>query len=89
MAMALAFLITIASHVAYYMSFYCAGESLRSWTGHTATVADVLSIMPLVNTITSVPISIGGAGVRETLFQESCLAISRTYRRPLPLLPLR
>jgi len=70
MAMALAFLITIASHVASYMSFYCAGESLRSSTGHTATVADVLSIMPLVNTITSVPISIGGAGVRETLFQE-------------------
>jgi hypothetical protein len=26
--------------------------------------------MPLVNTVTSVPISFGGAGVRETLFQQ-------------------
>ncbi len=30
----------------------------------------MLSIMPLVNTVTSVPVSFGGAGVRETLFQQ-------------------
>jgi hypothetical protein len=30
----------------------------------------MLSIMPLVDTIISVPISLGGIGVRETLFQE-------------------
>jgi glycosyltransferase 2 family protein len=69
-AMALAFIITVVSHVAYYTSFYCAGRSLRVSPGHVATLADVVSIMPLVNTITSIPISIGGAGVRETLFQE-------------------
>ncbi len=69
-AMAFAFLITVVSHVAYYTSFYCAGRSLRVATGHGATLADILSIMPLVNTITSIPISIGGEGVRETLFQE-------------------
>jgi uncharacterized membrane protein YbhN (UPF0104 family) len=69
-AMAFGFLITVVSHLAYYTSFYCAGRSLRVATGHTATLADILSIMPLVNTITSIPISIGGVGVRETLFQE-------------------
>ncbi|HEX3358090.1 MAG TPA: lysylphosphatidylglycerol synthase transmembrane domain-containing protein [Tepidisphaeraceae bacterium] len=69
-AMGFCFLITIVSHVAYYTSFYCAGRSLRVASGHAATLADILSIMPLVNTITSIPISIGGAGVRETLFQE-------------------
>jgi glycosyltransferase 2 family protein len=69
-AMAFAFAITIISHVAYYTSFYCAGESLGASTGHTASLADILSIMPLVNTITAVPISLGGAGVRETLFQQ-------------------
>jgi sugar (pentulose or hexulose) kinase len=31
---------------------------------------DFISIMPLVNTITGVPISFGGVGVRETLFQK-------------------
>jgi glycosyltransferase 2 family protein len=69
-AMAFAFLITVASHVAYYTSFYCAGRSLRVAPGYAATLVDILCIMPLVNTITSIPISIGGAGVRETLFQQ-------------------
>jgi hypothetical protein len=32
-------------------------------------LADILTIMPLVNTITSLPISLGGVGVRETLLQ--------------------
>jgi glycosyltransferase 2 family protein len=69
-AMGLCFFITVASHVAYYTSFYCSGRSLRFTSGHAATFADVLSVMPLVNTITSIPISIGGVGLRETLFQE-------------------
>ena len=68
--MAFAFLITVAAHLAYYTSYYCAGESLHASAGHAASLADILSIMPLVGTIVSVPISLGGVGVRETLFQE-------------------
>jgi len=68
--MAFAFLITVAAHLAYYTSYYCAGESLHASAGHAASLADILSIMPLVDTIVSVPISLGGVGVRETLFQE-------------------
>jgi uncharacterized protein (TIRG00374 family) len=64
-----AFLITVVAHLAYYTSYYCAGESLHA-SGHAASLADILSIMPLVDTIVSVPISLGGVGVRETLFQE-------------------
>jgi hypothetical protein len=70
LAMAFLFPITVIAHLAYYTSFYCAGESLRASTGHAASLADILCIMPLVDTIISVPISIGGIGVRETLFQE-------------------
>jgi glycosyltransferase 2 family protein len=71
-AMGTAFLITVVAHVAYYTSFYCAGQSLRAATPKAfgATLTDILTIMPLVNTITSIPISLGGVGVRETLFQE-------------------
>jgi len=70
LAMTIAFLITVVAHITYYTSFYCAGESLHRATGHSATLADILTIMPLVNTITSLPVSVGGLGVRETLFQE-------------------
>lgn len=69
-AMVIAFVITVSAHLAYYASFYCAGRSLRGAAGQSATLADILTIMPLVNTITSLPISLGGVGVRETLFQE-------------------
>jgi len=68
--MALVFPITVIAHLAYYTNYYCAGEALRLSKGHAASLADVLSIMPLVDTIISVPVSIGGLGVRETLFQE-------------------
>ncbi len=61
--------ITIASHFAYYVSYYSAAQSLHAG-GHVAGLAEMLSIMPLVNTITSLPISFGGAGVREALFQQ-------------------
>lgn len=61
--------ITVASHVAYYVSFYCAAQSLHG-AARSASLVDMFSIMPLVNTVTSLPISLGGVGVRETLFQE-------------------
>jgi uncharacterized protein (TIRG00374 family) len=70
MAMALVFPITVIAHLAYYTNFYCAGESLQGSKDHAASLVDILSIMPLVDTIISVPISVGGLGVRETLFQE-------------------
>ena len=68
--MSVAFAITVVAHIVYYLSFYCAAESLHATRSASLSVTDILSIMPLVNTITALPISFGGVGVRETLFQE-------------------
>lgn len=65
----IAFALTIVSHLAYYLSYYCAMRSLPAPAHETASIGDFFSIMPLVNTITGIPISFGGVGVRETLFQ--------------------
>ena len=65
-----AFVLTVVSHLAYYVSYFCAAESLHRASGHAPTLADMLTIMPIVNTVTGVPISFGGVGVRETLFQQ-------------------
>ena len=75
--MAFAFLITVVAHLAYYTSYYCAAESLNASASHAFHLLDILSIMPLVDTIVSVPISLGGIGVRETLFQELLRNLSR------------
>ena len=64
-----AFLLTLGAHFTYYASYYCALRSLPAPGTGVARWFDFFSIMPLVNTITGVPISFGGVGVRETLFQ--------------------
>lgn len=64
-----AFLLTLVAHLAYYASYYCALRGLLPAAGGGVKLVDFFSIMPLVNTITGVPISFGGVGVRETLFQ--------------------
>jgi hypothetical protein len=65
-----ALILTILSHLAYYLSYYCAAYSLHAVSSGAPTMIDFISLMPLVNTITAVPISFGGVGVRETLFQK-------------------
>ena len=62
--------LTVLSHLAYYVSYYCAARSLQDASGTTLGALDFISLMPLVNTITGVPISFGGVGVRENLFQK-------------------
>lgn len=64
-----AFAIGIAAHLAYFLTFYCAAKSFETPATHVPTFYDLCSIMPVVNTITAMPISIGGIGVREGLFQ--------------------
>lgn len=61
--------ISLAAHVGYFGVFYCAAQSFRQPGLPTPTLADLSAIMPIVNTITALPISLGGIGVREGLFQ--------------------
>jgi uncharacterized membrane protein YbhN (UPF0104 family) len=68
--MSVAFAITVVAHLVYYLSYYCAAESLPEARTAGLSLTDILSIMPLVNTVTALPVSFGGVGVRETLFQE-------------------
>jgi uncharacterized protein (TIRG00374 family) len=60
-----AFLLSIPSHLLLFSSFYFAA---RAVTAHLS-FANVMSVMPIVNVITSLPISLSGVGVREQLFQ--------------------
>jgi hypothetical protein len=65
-----AFFITLGAHGAHYVCYYFAGQSLHESSGATASLADILTIMPLVNTVTAIPISLGGVGIREALFEQ-------------------
>lgn len=61
--------ISVVAHVGYFAVFFCAAQSFRQPGLPTPSLADLSAIMPIVNTITAMPISLGGIGVREGLFQ--------------------
>jgi uncharacterized protein (TIRG00374 family) len=65
-----AFVLSILAHVGYYGVFYCAIRALASSGIEIPTLAKFYAIMPIIGTITSLPISIGGVGWREKLFED-------------------
>jgi uncharacterized protein (TIRG00374 family) len=58
---------TLVAHGLYYVTFCCAAHALTH--GRPPSFVDVFSIMPIVNTLVALPISLGGIGLRESLFQ--------------------
>lgn len=61
---------TLVSHGCYYASFGCAARALGALPGRLGqTFLDVFSIMPVENTLTALPISFAGIGLRESIFQ--------------------
>ncbi len=57
--------LSFVAHFAMFFTFYAAGRSL----GAGVSFLDICGVMPLVNTIIALPISVSGVGVREGLFQ--------------------
>ena len=61
----IAIFLSLGVHVCSFMVFYSAARSILI----KIPLLDFFSIMPIINTLSSLPISVGGAGVREGLFQ--------------------
>lgn len=62
----LALLLCIPVHLGSFTIFYFVGRAFKE-SAERGSLMDFLGIMPIVNTIAAVPISIGGTGVREGL----------------------
>lgn len=58
---------TLLAHLCYGVSFYCTARALSP--SHAPSILDMLTLTPIVNTFTSLPISLSGIGVRESLLQ--------------------
>jgi uncharacterized protein (TIRG00374 family) len=64
-----AFVLSLFAHIGYFGVFYCAIRALATSGMEIPTLAKFYAIMPIIGTITSLPISIGGVGWREKLFE--------------------
>jgi uncharacterized protein (TIRG00374 family) len=63
-----AFLLSVVANFGYFLTFYCAAAALHA-SGPIPTLTQLCTIMPIINTITALPISVGGLGLREELFE--------------------
>jgi uncharacterized protein (TIRG00374 family) len=68
-ASSLAFVISLVAHAGYFGVFYCAIRALASSGMQIPTLVEFYAILPIIGTITSLPISVGGVGWREKLFE--------------------
>ena len=59
-----AFLLSLPAHLLNFSTFYFAAKAF----GAGLSLIGVFCVMPIVSTVTALPISLGGAGVREGLF---------------------
>ena len=71
-----AFATTLASHWCYYVSFCFAALALRGVSQPAPAFWDVFSVMPIENTLTALPISLAGIGLRESLFESLLHSLS-------------
>lgn len=60
----LGILISWVGHSSFFFTYYFAARAVHS----TVSLWDMSTILPIVNTIVALPISLSGVGVRETLF---------------------
>jgi len=61
-----AFFLSLPSHLLLFSTFYFAARAFRLHV----TVIEIFSVIPIVNVITALPISLSGIGVREKLFED-------------------
>jgi uncharacterized protein (TIRG00374 family) len=64
-SLAWAFALSFPVLFSFYGAFYCASQAVHA----NVSLLDVVTIMPIVTTIISLPITPGGLGFRESLFQ--------------------
>lgn len=58
--------ISVPAHLLIFSAFYFAARAFTD----ALSVMNVFSVMPIINTITALPISLSGVGVREGLFKQ-------------------
>jgi hypothetical protein len=63
-----AFASTAAAHLSYCASFYCTARAFEVMHPGSIHLLDMMTITPIVSTFTSLPISLSGIGVRESIF---------------------
>lgn len=64
-----AFVLSVPAHLCNFLAFFFTARAFGAFPGLKG-LADIFSVLPIVTTIASMPVSLSGIGVREGLFQK-------------------
>ena len=67
---AAAILISIFAHAAHYTTFWFCTKAIEATGPRKPTAAEIYSALPVIETVAALPITPGGLGTREKLFDE-------------------
>jgi len=73
-AVGVAFLLSIPAHLLLFSTFYFGARAFSA----DLSLLSIYCVMPIVSAITALPVSIGGVGLRETLFESILGALYHT-----------
>ena len=65
-----AIFISVLAHVAHYTTFWCATKSLEDSGPRKPSAIELYSALPIIEGVAAVPITPGGLGAREMLFDQ-------------------
>lgn len=67
--MALTFGLSVPAHLLNFLAFYFAARAFGAFA-QPSGILDIFSVLPIISTITALPISLSGVGLREQLFYD-------------------
>ncbi len=65
-----AIVIAIAAHAAHYTTFWCATAAMQHSGPRKPTALELYSALPIIETVAALPITPGGLGTREKVFDD-------------------
>lgn len=79
-----AIIISTMAHTAHYATFWCASKSIEESGPRKPDFAELFSVLPVIEGLSALPITPGGLGARETLFDEMLTPLARLEQGVAP-----
>jgi hypothetical protein len=79
-----AIMISVLAHVAHYTTFWCASKSIEDSGPRKPSAIELYSTLPIIEGAAAIPITPGGLGAREMLFDQMLTPLANLEQNVAP-----
>lgn len=83
-----AIVISIVAHLAHYTTFWCASSAIEQSGPRKPAALELFSVLPIIETVAALPITPGGLGTREKLFDDMLTKLADLDRGIAPAISI-